>query len=193
MKGQTRLIGHILTILFSMLVLASISALIYTFYRAAIEKEVRTELTQVATQIKDNLIKIYDVGKNSKIQPSNYSSVLISETDLNLPDSVAKLNYEVDLITANPLYVDILSVTIGGVNVSGVKNTPGAKIIAKTTQDPIVNVEFDLPNFDTSVQGKVRNGVNDILGYYRHNENSTVYDTVILGQPDIIIRVTSIS
>lgn len=192
MKGQSRLVSYMLTVLFSILVLTSISALVYTVYRAALEREVRAELTQIATQTKDNLIKIYDSGKNSKIQPTNYTSVLIIEADLNLPDGVAKLNYEVDLISAGSLYSYLTAATIGGVNISGTRDASAAKVIAKTTQDPIVALEFDLPNLDISIQGKIRNGLNDVLRYYRYNQNSTIYDAVILGQSDIIIRVTDI-
>ncbi len=192
MKGQSRLVSYMLTVLFSILVLTSISALVYTVYRAALDREIRAELTQVATQTKDNLIKIYDSGKNSKIQPTNYTSVLISEVDLNLPDGVAKLNYEIDLISAGSLFSYLTAATIGGVDISGVKDASSAKVIAKTTQDPIVAIEFDLPNLDIGIQGKIRNGLNDVLRYYRYNQNSTIYDAVILGQPDIIIRVTDI-
>ena len=192
MKGQSRFVSYMLTVLFSILVLTSISALVYTVYRAALEREIRAELAQIATQTKDNLIKIYDSGKNSRIQPTNYTSALISEIDLNLPDSVAKLNYEVDLISASSLYSYLTAATIGGVNISGIKDASAAKVIAKTTQDPIVALEFDLPNLDINIQGKIRNGLNDVLRYYRHNQNSTIYDTVILGQSDIIIRVTDI-
>jgi len=193
MKGQSRFVGYMLTVLLSVLVLVSISALVYGLYRTALEREVTAELTQMATQVKDNVIKIYESGKNSKIQPSNYTSVLITDIDLNLPDNVAKLNYEIDLITASSLYSYITAATIGGVNVSGVKDASLAKIIAKTTQDPIIKVEFDLPNIDIIIQGKVRNGLNDFLRYYKYNQNSTIYDTVILGQSDIIIRINSIS
>lgn len=192
MRGQSRLVSYMMTVLFSILVLTSISALVYTVYRAALEREVRAELTQIATQTKDNLIKIYDSGKNSKIQPINYTSVLIIEADLNLPDGVAKLNYEVDLISAGSLYSYLTAATIGGVNISGTRDASAAKVIAKTTQDPIVALEFDLPNLDISIQGKIRNGLNDVLRYYRYNQNSTIYDVVILGQSDIIIRVTDI-
>lgn len=193
MRGQSNFVGYMMTVLFSVLVLASISALIYTFYRAALEKEATSELTQIAIQVKDSLVKVYDIGKNSNVRPGNFSSVLLTELDLNLPDNVANLNYEVNLITANPLYAYVTQVAIDDVNVSAVRNNPVAKIIAVTTQDPIVKVEFDIPNIDFTVQGKSRNGLDDMLRLYKHNENSTVYNTVILGQPDIIIRVTSVS
>lgn len=192
MKGQSRFVEYTLTVLFSILVLSSISALIYTLYRAVIEREVNAELTQVATQVKDSLVKIYAVAKDSNLQPENTTSVLVNELDLNLPDSVANLNYEVSLITANPLYAYITNASIDGQNISISKGNPGAKVVATTTQDPVVRVEFDLPNFDITIQGKTRNGLNDVLKYYRYNQNSTIYDTVILGQPDIIIRIVNI-
>ena len=193
MKGQSKFIGYMLTVLFSIIVLAVISALIYNFYQSALDVEINSELTQIAIKVKDSVIKIYDIGKNSKVQPSNYSSILISELDLNLPRNVGNLNYEVSLVTAAPLFTYLTKTVQNDTNVSGVKQTSVARIIAKTIQDPIVNVEFDLPNIDLSVQGKVRNGVDDVLRYYRHNENVTVYDTVILGQFEIILRLTKVS
>ena len=193
MKGQSPLIGYIVTILFSMFVLASISYLVYSFYRNALEREVRSELTQIATQVKDSLIKIYDTGKQSDIRPSNSTTVLISETDLNLPASVAKLNYEVYIITQDPVYAYITNATINNVNISGAKEASVAKIVARTTQDPIVELGFDLPNLGIVMQGRVENGLSDVLKYYRYNENATMYDTVIFGPPDIIIRITGIS
>ena len=193
MKGQSKLVEHILTVFLSILVLVGISALVYTFYKTALEREIRAELTQIAVQIKDNVIKLYDSGKNSKVHPSNFTSVRIGEVDLNLPDAVAKQNYEVSLITASSLYSYVTTATIGGVNISGVKQASGAKIVAKTIQDPVVTVEFDLPNIDVGVQGRIKNGADDVLGYYRYNQNTTEYDAVILGQPDIIVRISSIS
>lgn len=193
MKGQSKFIGYMLTVLFSIIVLGSITSLIYAFYRTAIEGEARVELSQIATQIKDNLIKLYEIGKDSKVQPTNYTSILISEIDLSLPDNIARLNYEVDFVTATGLYSTITAATLAGQNISGVSDTSVAKIVAKTTQEPIVKVEFDLPNLDLRIQGRVENGQSDVLKYYRHNENLTVFDTVILGESDIIIRITEIS
>jgi len=193
MKGQSKFIEYMMTVLLSVLVLAGISALVYSFYRNAVEKEAKTELTQIATQIKGSLIKVYDAGKGSKIQPSNYTSVLISEVDLNLPYSIARFNYEVELVSATSLYSYITATTLNGTNVSSAKDSSVAKIVARTTQEPIVKVEFDLPNLDLTVQGKIKNGLNDVLKYYRYNQNNTVYDTVILGEPDIIIRINSVS
>ena len=193
MKGQSPLIGYLFTVLFSILVLAGMSLLIYSFYANAIQQEVRSELTQIATGVKDTLSKVYDLGKNSNSQPVNQSSILIAEVPLNLPKKIANLNYEVDLITANKLFSYIQSATLNGTNITGVKSSGIGKIVAKTTQDPEISIEFDLPNIDATIQGKVINGVNDVLKYYRNNENATIYDTVILGQSDIIIRITSIS
>lgn len=193
MKGQSQFIGYVFTVLFSIIVLAGISALVYTFYRNSIEQEAKNELTQIAVGVKDNLIKLYDLGKNSKIQPSNQTSTILGEATLDLPKKVVNQNYEVDLVTSSSLFSYITVATINGTNITGIKNAGVAKIVARTTSDPIVSIENDLPNLDISVQGKFKNGENGVLRYYRNNENSTVYDTVILGQSDIIIKITSIS
>ncbi len=192
MKGQSKFIEFALTALFSMLVLVSLSALIYSFYRAALEQEVKGELKQISIQVADALIKLHDVAKNSKISPSNYTSALVSEVGLKLPANVANLNYEVNLIAAKPIYATIASISVGGVNVSTTKEGSGAKVIAKTTQDPKIAYEYDLPNFDVTVQGKIKNGLDGNLRYYRYNENAILFDTIILGQPDMIIKITSV-
>lgn len=192
-KAQARFIEYVLTILFSVLVVISISALVYTFYRASIEREVKGELKQLAIQTSDAVIKLYDTSKASKVLPSNYSSMMISEVKLNLPERVAKRNYEMLLISANPIWTSVSEITIDGQNVSSVKRTPGAKIVARTTQDPVVEIEYDMPNIDVAVQGRSENGANDVLKYFRYNYNTTIYDTVILGEPEILIRITSIS
>jgi hypothetical protein len=118
---------------------------------------------------------------------------LVSEVNLNLPSQVGRKNYEILLVSASPIWSYITSFTVDGQNVTTVEQTPSSKIIAQTTQDPIVKVEFDIPNIDVLIQGKSENGENGVLKYFRYNFNSTIVDTIILGEPDIIIEITEIS
>lgn len=192
-KGQANLIEYVLTILFSVVILVSITFLVYSFYSNAIRADVEKELTELSIQIDDSIVKLYKGAKDSKAQPSNSSSILISDTDLNLPNQVSRRNYEIFLVSSNPIWANIINFTVGNRTISNVMKTSGAKIVARTTQNPYVTVEYDIPNIDVSVQGKSVNGDESKLRYYRYNFNGTVYDKIVLGSSDILVDITNIS
>lgn len=192
-KGQANLIEYVLTILFSVVILIGVTTLIYSFYSAAIRTDAEKGLRELSIQIADNILKLYKNAKDSKAQPSNSSSILIGEIDLSLPSQVSRRNYEIFLVSTNPIWVNVINFTIGGQNVSSITKTSGAKIVAKTTQNPFVTMEYDIPNIDVSVQGRSVNGADSKLRYYRYNFNGTVYDKIVLGSSDILIEITSIS
>lgn len=191
MKGQAKFIEYILTILLGVIFLVIISSLIYVFYITSLKQEIRENLKQLALQVSNNILRAYETTQSSKAEPSNFTSILLSEMDLNLPTSVSRRNYEIFLISANPVWSTI-NFTIDNQSISTIVETPGAKIVAQTTQDPIVVVEHSLPNIDASVQGKSENGKGK-LSYYRYNLNGSIYDTVVLGEAEILIAITSIS
>jgi len=192
-KAQAKLIEYTLTILLSVLVMISIIAIAYTFYLNVLENEIRESLKQIALYTSDNIIKIYQTAKTVKAQPSNQTSILIKEIDLSLPTDISKRNYEVILVNPNPLWLTIRNFTIDGENVSTIVETSGPKVIAQTTQDPIIKVEHSLPNIDVNLQGKVENGREDKLRYYRYNINETIRDVAVLGEADILIDITNMS
>jgi len=192
-KAQAQLIGYLLTILLGVIVVVSIIAILFYFYDISLRNEIRQGLKQIAVQISDSIVRLFEVAKASKAVPSNYSSVLISQISLNLPASISNRNYEIVLIAANPIWQTIQNFTIDSQNVSFVEITSGAKIIAKTTQDPIESIEYDVPNINVGLQGKSENGRNSKLSYYRYNINGTVYDKIVLGEADILINIENIS
>lgn len=192
MKGQANFIEYVFTILLSLLVLISITTLVYSFYRNMMENEVKQELRQVVTQTSNEVVKLYDVSKSSKARPANYTSLLISEVDLNLPRQISGKNYEIIMVSASQLTPIVSVVTIDDSNVSTTVSGSNAKVVARTN-DPEVEVEYDVPNIDISVQGKVSDGRNSTLRYYRYNINGTVYDTILLGPNDIIVRIGGVS
>jgi hypothetical protein len=130
--------------------------------------------------------------KDSKAEPSNSSSVLIGETDLKLPAQVSGKNYEIYLVSSNIVWTNIINFTINNQNISTLTRPAKAKVLARTTQDPFVTSEKDIPNVDISVQGKSTNGDNTKLRYYRYNFNGTVYDKIVLGSSNILVDVTNI-
>lgn len=193
MKGQSNLIEFVLSVLFSIIVLVAVSAIIYAFYRNALAQDMTKSLNEVTLQMSDSILKIYQQGKQSTASPLNSTSVLIATVNMNLPTKISNRNYEVDLIPINPLYASIVNVSIGGINLTYVIKTDGAKIIARSTDDPKITVSKDLPNVAVNIQGSAINGLNATLQYYRYNFNGTVYDKILLGNPGIIVDINQIS
>jgi len=192
-KGQAQLIEYTLTILFSIIILIAVSGIIYSFYSSSLRQDAQNSLNEVDLAVSNAILKIYQQGKSSSSAPSNSTSVLIASVNLNLPSKISNKNYEVDLVQLNPLFTSIINLTVNGANVTPSIQTSGAKIVAKTTENPQTVVAKDLPNIDVNVQGSAINGRNATLRYYRYNFNGTVRDKIILGEQGIIIDITKIS
>jgi len=190
-KGQAQFIEHILTVLFSVLVVVGISALVYSFYYTSLQRESTTELRQVVTQTSDTLLKLYEIGKKSSVSPDTNKSILISSIDLTLPKQIGGGNYELSLIGKRGVWSSIINMTIGGVTIIPTERTGGIKIIGRMI-DSKVEVEFDIPNLEIEVQG-MTNGENATMKYYRVNDNGTIFDSVVLGDSGVIIRIFGIS
>jgi hypothetical protein len=192
-KGQANLIEYVLTISFSVAILIGVTAMFYSFYATTTRADAEKGLRELSIQTADNILKFYKSAKDSKAQPSNSSSILISEIDLKLPSQISGRNYEMFLISTNPVWTSVINFTVDSQNISSMIETSVAKIVAKTTQDPYVTVEYDIPNIDVGVQGKSVNGVESKLRYYRYNFNGTVYDKIVLGSSDILVGITGVS
>ena len=192
-KGISPLISYVLTILFSILFLGSIVALVFTFYQISLRNVLREGLRQVAIQTSDGIIRLYENSRVINTRPSNYSSLLLGQLDLELPADVSKRNYEILLVSSNPLWSQLTNLTIGSTSISSVISTGGAKILARSTQDPLVSVEMDIPNFEPIVQGRSQNGIMATLKYFRYNLNGSTIDAIILGQSDIITKIDRVT
>jgi hypothetical protein len=191
-KGQANLIEYLFTILFSVIIIASITAIVYTFYLKSITAESRESMRQLAIEVSNKVVDVYNTAKNIKNIPENSTSVMIFETDLKFPPKISRRNYEVVIISGSITWSGIRSINIGGKEANPLISTPGAKVIVSMTQDPKESIEHDIPNVDVIVQGRSENGINSTLRYYRYNLNGTLYDTVILGGSDIIVNIDSI-
>jgi len=191
-KGQAHLIEYLFTILFTVIIITSITAIIYTFYTNSIAVESKESMRQLAIQVSNEVVKAYNTAKNIKSTPENSTSVLLYETDLKLPSKISRRNYEVVLIPGSSVWSTVQSINVGGQQVNPVISTPGAKVIVSTTQDPVESVEYEIPNVDITIQGRVENGINSTLRYYRYNLNNTISDVVILGGYEIILSISSI-
>jgi hypothetical protein len=191
-KAQANLIQYVLTILFSVIVLVSVSSLFYTFYINSLKNEVREALTQLAVQTSDSIVTIYNDAKSTKYTPSNYTTILIREVDMKYPSAISNRNYEIFLVSASQVWASINILPIGGKNITMVPKTSGIKVIAKTTQDPKITVEYNVPNVDVGVMGTCKNGINSNLKYYRYNINGTTYDIIVLSEAGILARISGV-
>lgn len=192
-KGQAPFISHTLMILIGIFIIVSVAMMVTAFYLTSLRGEIRESLRQVSVQTSDNMVRLYETSKSSGASPKNYTSVLLGEVDLGLPASISKKNYEMSLVSSNQLWTQIQLFTSSGQNLTAISGTSGAKIIAQTTQIPKIKVEYDIPNIGISVLGKIENGKDDKLRYYRYNINGTIYDVIVLGKADLLLTVTNVS
>jgi hypothetical protein len=191
-KGQERFLEYLMTVIFGMLVLVAVSTMIRTFYTNALKTNIVQSLNQLALQVSNEIVKHHQYAKEVKMQPAVNSSVLLYETTLNLPRTISNRNYEIILATSNPFWISITVSNVSGVNMTPLTRTSGAKVVVRTTQDPVVSVERDIPNIDMDVEGIVQNGINATLRYYKFDSLNTVYNVVMLGESDIITKITSV-
>jgi len=191
LKGQGEIIQYTITILLGVIVMVGVSLIIFNLYDRSIRADIEKSLNQVAGQTVDRILKLYEVGKNSKIEPTGNASVLIATDDLRLPDTVSNKNYEIVVIIANPLWANILNVTINNQSVINIINSPSAKVIARSVNDPIISVERDIPNIEATVQGR-GDPTNSKLSYYRYRLNGTIYDKIVFGDGTILIDISKI-
>jgi len=189
-KGQSSLVEYVLTIFFSLIILVAVSAIVYSFYNSVLKQDVSKSLNQIDLEVADAIFKIYQQGKTSTSSPAQSTSILLASINLNLPTKISNRNYEIDFMPLNPIFMTISNVTAAGKNVSIIIQSSGAKIIAKTTEDPQIVITKDLSNIDVDIQGIVNSGINATLKYYRYNFNGTVYDKIVLGEQSIIIDIS---
>jgi hypothetical protein len=191
-KAQANLIQYAMTILFGVIVIVSLTFLVYSFYENYREAEITRSLKTLAMQTSDGIVKIYQNYRNVGSEPTNESTIVLYEGELDLPQRVSNINYEIMLVSSNPSWSTIEEFTINGESVTPTFKTSGAKIIAQTTQKPFVTIEQDVPNIDIDIQGRSANGQDTQIVYYRFNTNGTIYDKIVLGNPEILIEISSL-
>jgi len=194
MKGISKFISYAITILFGFILLIFFSTLIYNYYDGILKNTIQAELKQICIQTENNIIQLQNQAKEFKTIPKLSSSLTISSVDLNYPNKLEGRNFEVELLSSPGIWNLVANITIEGRNVTIVKETgSSSKIIAKTTQNPVVIYEHEVPNIPIILQGKFRSGENDNLKIVRYNYNGTVEDRIILGESEIIVGIIKIS
>jgi hypothetical protein len=193
-KSQAEIVENVFTVFFGVILLTAISTIAYNLYMNQLKSEIENNLKQLAIDILNNILKLYETGKNSRYSPRLNETAKLAEVDLNLPSKVSGRNYEAFLIAANPLWVQISNLTVDEVPPEAlVITSPGAKIVLRTTEFPKVTVEQEVPNIDVLTQGKIENGLDSKLSYYRCNFNNTIKDYIVLGKQDLIVDIIKVS
>ena len=194
MKGLSRFVTYSLIILSSFVALTFFTTLIYGYYNRVLKTNIQVSLKQIAGQTTDNILYLYNQAKEFDATPTNSTSITLAVIDLNYPNQVVDRNFEVELVPSPGIWNVITGLTINNANATIRKeSTSGAKIIAKTTQKPIVSYEYDVANIPIKLQGKYRSGGSDTLRLVRYNYNGILEDVIILGNSSIIIGITSIN
>lgn len=192
-KGISPMVSYVLAILIAVIVLSGVALLVNGFYRTILEDEARRELTQINAQVSSKVTEIYSIAKASKASPSNSTAILLADLRINLPAKVAGKKYQITFVSANQIANYVSNVTLSGQNVSTI-NYPGtAKIVAETTEEPLVLIESDVPSLGVDIQGRTDNPTNTTLRYYRYNPNGTVIDTILMGDYSLVGQVTTVS
>lgn len=192
-KGASRLLSYLFAIFLGIFVIVAVVSLLYNFYASTLDSEIHEDLNQLTLQLSGQVVRLYEVYQYSQSNPSNYSSALIGQVDLNLPTDISSRSYRIYFVSASPLWSTVTNLSTSGQNISAVEENPGAKIVAETTQDPIIRVERAMPNLDVALQGMTFNGQHDNLYYYRHNIDNALYDTIILGNNTMLITVDTVN
>lgn len=191
MKGISSFIEYTLVIALGAVLLSIAAYMAYSFYNTALENSVRNELKQVAIQTSESVLKLYEIGKNSKINPPLNATVLIATETIPLPSDLAGKNYKITLVPSSTLWAAINNITVNQVTMPYTTAT-NANVQAESTQYPLVSVTQDMPNLDIYVQGSSRI-TNSTLAYYRYNINGNISDVIMLGTSNVFIQVQEVS
>lgn len=192
-KGISQLISYVFAILLSVIIVTAIAFLAYGFYGTIVQDEAKRELTQVANQVSSKIAETYSLAKSSRSSPADSTAVLLTEAELNLPQSVVSRNYKVSLVTPGEILNFVENATLNDEDINFQSASQTGKVIAQTTQDPFVLVEVDLPNMEAELQGSTDNPANATIRYYRYNPNGTVIDAIVLGEDSLIAQVTVVN
>lgn len=191
-KAQAKFLDFVLATLLSIIVLISIYSLSLSLYRNWLSSEIRSELEYLSLKLSSEMVKAYELAQKSYAEPANYSSFLLYEAELSFPESIKGRSYEIFLVNPNPIWVSISNVSLEGKELEARIESGGIKIVAKTLQDPRIEVELSVPNLNTLAEGKIVNGKDSKLRYYRLNLNGKVLDVVLIGNYNILAEITNI-
>jgi hypothetical protein len=194
MKGISRFVSYTFIILFGFVMLTLFTTSLYKYYNNVLKANINAGLKQIAIETTSQIIKIYDMGKDSEASPANASTVVIADMNLKYPKKISGKNYEILLISSPGIWTQIKSFQIDNATITPKKEIiSGSKVLVRTTQRPIVTYNTRIPNIPIYIQGGYRSGENATLKYVRYNRNGVINDTIILGESSIILGITKIN
>ncbi len=189
-KAQATILDFLIATLLSISVLLSIYSISYSIYRKWLYDELKAELRLISFKVSSEIVKGYGIAKQTFYVPKNFSAFLIYEKELELPSSLKGRSYEIFFTNPNPVWITITNVSFDGKIKPSIK-TGGIKVVGRIIQENL-EVELSLPNLDLVAGGKIESGGKNILRYYRVNLNDELYDFVLIGNYNILAKVTNI-
>lgn len=188
-EAQVSFLDFLLATLLSIGLLISIYSFSFSIYNKWLRDEIKTELKFISLKVSNEIIKAYGIARESSYIPENFSSFLIYEKELDLPFSIKGRDYEIYLTNPNLIWISILNIS-SQEEINAKIETGGIKVIGKTTQDPKVEVQLNFPNLDVIVGGKTNGKSN--FKYYRVNFNGNIVEFAIIGNYNILGKITNI-
>ena len=161
MKGISLFFSYITAIIVSIIVISSITLIFFNIQKNITENQIKKDFVQLSNIISSKITLIYNSAEFSKYSKFSNNSIKLSEIKLNLPEKIGNRNYKISLS----------------------KNNLQTMIIIETVEDPIISIEYYIPNIDINIQGDTFNPHNTKLKYIRYNENN---NTIILEESKIL-------
>ena len=192
MKGVSKFVEFVITIALSVLILTILGSLLISYYSTTLKENLRRELKDVALLISNSILRLYESSKNSEVFPKPNQSILLSSLKLELPERVSNRRYEVLIVSKTGVWGILESLKVDNQSLITIHEPGKVLILARTLEDPKVEVKVEVPNLDAYLQGKTQGG-ETYLYYYRHNFNSTLYDRILLGQQDFWVQIEEVS
>jgi hypothetical protein len=190
MKGQAEIVEHVLTVLLGVILMIIVTAIVYNFYTSSLKNDITESLRQIDLQVSENMVKMYGSSHESDYAPPNGTSYKLNEVNLGLPTDISKRNYEVRLVSSAQWNISNFT---SPNHFAFLENASSPKVIARTTQDPVIEVSLSVPDMDVVLQGRAANGKSPLLSYNRYNINGTVFDSIVLGSFDSLSSLASSS
>lgn len=192
MKGVSKFVEFVITIALSVLLLTVVGSLLFSYYSTTLQENIRRELRDVGLLVSNSILRLYESSKNSKLFPNLNQSILLSSLKLELPERVSNRRYEVVIVSKLGIWGILESLEIDNQSVITIYEPGKVLILARTLENPEIEVKVEVPNIEAYLQGRTQGG-ETYLYYYRHNFNSTIYDRILLGQQDFWVEIEEVS
>jgi hypothetical protein len=186
-KGSVKGIIYIDIVIFvamGMVLIGASSLLAHSLSEHILKIKIGEELSLLLQELSLSVVKYHELAKQNPIKPSNNTKILLGVFNLVLPEKISGRSYEIKLLPAGELWMNIWNLTENGIALENLNASANPKLIARTIGEPRMEVDITLPNVGIYLQGKWRSGDRPYLRYYRENINGTIFDWITLGGVD---------